>query len=72
MTNAEEIARRLSAKQRKIIRDTPHPQPLEGHWFWAGSVQDAIGAAKIGLLDETGFTPLGLEVRKLLEQSHEL
>jgi len=54
------------AMKRDIVR-TPHPQPLEGHWFWPGSTSDAVYAVRLGLLDRSGFTPLGLAVKAYLE-----
>lgn len=57
------IAAKLTKRARKVMTETPHPQPMEGHWFWAGSTAEAIIAARAGLIDGEGWTPLGLAVR---------
>jgi len=64
------ILKSLSAKQKRNIQNTPHPQPMEGHWFWPGSLQEAYEIARMGLLNKHGFTPAGIALRTTLLQAN--
>ena len=64
----EKLAASLSEAQRRNIVKTPHPQPMEDHWLWAGSVLDAIECSKLGLMDKDGFTETGLALRNHLKE----
>jgi hypothetical protein len=64
--NIDAIIADLSEAQKRNIRTTPLPQPLAGHWFWPGSLSQAIELARLGMLNKEGFTPLGMSVRSAL------
>ena len=63
----EQIAAGLADVDASAILKTPLPQPMEGHFFWAGTMSQAHKLAPLGIFTDDGFSVIGLAVRAILE-----